>query len=155
MSLRFALPFLVALLVAALAGCATSTIESRRTERLAAYDALPPEQRSLVDQGQVRVGMGADAVYIAWGKPQQVAQAEDKDGMSEIWVYHGSTLDTYNYWTFRERTDRTGRTYLDRVLETDSQIRSYVSAEITMVNGKVTAWKTYATPTGRSVFRTQ
>jgi outer membrane protein assembly factor BamE (lipoprotein component of BamABCDE complex) len=149
-------PFLSILLAATtmfLAGCATSTVESRRTERMAAYNSLPEDQRALVDLGQVRVGMNQDAVYIAWGAPQQKTQAEDGQGLSETWVYSSSTLDTYNYWTFRERTDRQGRTYLDRVLETDSQINSYVSAEITFADGKVKSWRTFPTPPSRSGFR--
>jgi hypothetical protein len=147
------LTFLLAVSTLFLAGCASSTVESRRTERMAAYNSLPEDQRALVDQGQVRVGMNQDAVYIAWGMPQQKTQAEDGLGLSETWVYNSSTLDTYNYWTFRERTDPRGRTYLDRVLETDSQINSYVSAEITYSNGKVKSWRTFPTPPSRSGFR--
>src|SRR5262245_3355725 len=48
------------------AGCTTSTIESRKKERLAIYTALPPDQKQLVDHGQIKVGMGPDAIYIAW-----------------------------------------------------------------------------------------
>jgi hypothetical protein len=144
---------LLTVTVLAFAGCASSTVESRRAERMAAYSALPADQRALVDQGQVRVGMDQDAVYIAWGLPQQKTQAENAQGLSETWVYNSSTLDTYNYWTFRERTDRNGRTYLDRVMETDSQINSYVSAEITFADGKVKSWRTFPTPPSRSGFR--
>ena len=147
------LPILAVLSALFAAGCASSTVESRRTERMAAYSALPADQRALVDQGQVRVGMNQDAVYIAWGAPQQKTQSEDGGGLSETWVYHGSTLDTYNYWTFRERTDRQGRVYLDRVMETDRQIHSYVSAEITFTDGQVKSWRTYPTPPSRSGFR--
>src|SRR2546422_7798138 len=35
-----------------LAGCATSTVESRRKEKLAAYNALSPEEKELVDKGR-------------------------------------------------------------------------------------------------------
>ena len=49
-----------------LAGCATSTIESRKKERAATYGALPLEQKEFVDKGQIKVGMSQDAVYIAW-----------------------------------------------------------------------------------------
>jgi hypothetical protein len=149
-------PFLTILLAATtlfLAGCASSTVESRRIEKTAAYNSLPADQRALVDQGQVRVGMNQDAVYIAWGMPQQKTQAEDGKGLSETWVFNSSTLDTYNYWTFRERTDPKGRSYLDRVMESDSQINSYVSAEITFSDGVVKAWRTFPTPPSRSGFR--
>jgi hypothetical protein len=49
-----------------LSGCA-STIQDRRNERLAAYSQLPAETQTLVDTGQIKVGMPKDAVYIAWG----------------------------------------------------------------------------------------
>jgi hypothetical protein len=138
----------IALVVAAvLAGCASSTIESRRKDRPAAYSALSAEQRALVDQGQVRVGMSQDAVYIAWGEPKQKTQAEGAEGLTEMWIYHDSTLDNHRYWAFRERTDsKTGRVYLDRTLENDFQIREYVSAEITFANGVVKNWRTRPMP---------
>src|SRR6266704_2114952 len=59
----------VVVLIAALTlcGCATSTIQTRKQERSAAYAELPAETRSLVDQGKIKVGMSLEAVYIAWG----------------------------------------------------------------------------------------
>ncbi|MGH7953863.1 MAG: hypothetical protein ACREFE_18350, partial [Limisphaerales bacterium] len=48
-----------------LAGCVTtSTIESRKKEHAAAYTALSPEFKTLVDQGRISVGMTTDAVEI-------------------------------------------------------------------------------------------
>ena len=40
-----------------LAGCATSTVESRKQERSSAYAALSSEDKAMVDSGQIRVGM--------------------------------------------------------------------------------------------------
>ena len=53
--MRTSLWLLVASLL--LTGCATSTIESRRRERFAAYSTLSPEHRLVVDAGQIKVGM--------------------------------------------------------------------------------------------------
>lgn len=64
---------LLALLICT--GCATSTIQTRKQERHGIYSALPPEERNLVDQGRINVGMSKDAVYIAWGKPSEILQA--------------------------------------------------------------------------------
>ena len=52
-----------------LAGCATSTVETRKKERASAYAGLPAEQKTFVDQGKIQIGMTADAVYLAWGAP--------------------------------------------------------------------------------------
>ena len=55
-------------------GCATSTVESRKKERPAAYNALSAEDRELVDKGQIKTGMSQDGVYIAGG-PQAIYTA--------------------------------------------------------------------------------
>ena len=141
--------FLALASVLVLAGCATSTIEKRRVERQPAYQALAPEQRTLVDQGQIRAGMNQDAVYIAWGKPAQKLQSEGADGLTETWLYSGSTLDDYRYWTFREYRERDGSTRLERVLESDYQIRDFISAEIVFTNAVVKSWRTLPAPPSR------
>src|SRR5688572_25595450 len=82
-------------------GCATSTIEKRREERSSTYTALTDEQRALVDQGQIKVGMTADAVYIAWGKPTQIITSQTSEGKTlTTWVYHGTTWQEHRYWSY-------------------------------------------------------
>ena len=93
--------FLLALAGVLLAGCATSTVESRKKERYNAYTELSAEQRSAVDAGQIKVGMPKDAVYMAWGKPHQVLASESSAGKQEVWIYMGSYLHSYTYWGFR------------------------------------------------------
>lgn len=119
-----------------LPGCATSTIESRQRERAEGYAALSPEFKSLVTSGQIRRGMTPDAVYIAWGKPAQILQREDAQGAITIWLYHGGWLEETRYWTYSSRTPIN-----------DYQPRTYVSAEITFVNGVVASWQTLPKPT--------
>mgnify|MGYP001003726658 CR=1 FL=1 len=119
-----------------LTGCATSsTVISRKQERAAAYSALAPEIRALVDQGQIRRGMSEDAVYIAWGKPSQVLQQEDQRGAVTTWLYHGSYLEETRYWPYRAR-----------VPANDYDIRSYISAEVVFQNGAVSNWRTLPKP---------
>ena len=68
--LKFTLMILLA--VALLTGCATTTtVQSRKQERMAAYQALTPDLRDAVDKGQLKYGLSKDAVYIAWGQPNQ------------------------------------------------------------------------------------
>src|SRR3954471_15818548 len=133
-----------------LAGCATkSTVQTRKLERAGAYEALPADQKAMVDAGQIRVGMSADAVYIAWGKPAEILESEDpQQGHLVFWRYYGSTLQENRYWAYREvnRGPR-GGIYLERYLTSDYSPRDYVRSEIVLKDGKVISWRTLPRPT--------
>ena len=137
------------LLATFLCGCAT-TIEDRRKERLAAYSALPSETQALVDQGKIKVGMPKDAVYIAWGKPDQIVQSESDQGHSETWLYHGSTLRPYHYWSYGFHgyaPYRHGHYYSPiPYLETDWYPQYYVSSEVQFENDRVKHWRSLPSP---------
>ena len=141
--MKHSLFFLACLLIAT--GCATSTVESRKKERLPSYNALPPDQKQLVDQGQIKVGMSPDAVYIAWGPPSEILESENEQGHWTTWVYHGQVMEESRYWTYRE-VARDGTTFLERHLESDYFPRSYVRAEINFQNGIVKSWRTLPAP---------
>ena len=131
-----------------LTGCATSTIDSRRAERPAAYADLAPPEKALVDQGNIKVGMSADAVYIAWGEPSEVLESEDASGRITTWRYYGTWMQEDRYWAYRE-TSRDGSPdlYLERYLISDYNPRDYVRAEINFQNGNVVSWRTLPRPT--------
>lgn len=129
--------FSVLLPMVLFAGCATrNTIQSREQEHPAAYAALSPEIKDLVNQGQIKVGMTTNAVYMAWGPPAQVLQSGNQAGESTTWVYIGNFLEQTRYWA--------GRRY--PYLYYDYQPRAYVRAEIIFVNGVVQAWHTLPQP---------
>ena len=128
-----------------LAGCATSTIESRRQERLTAYQGLPPELKTLVDKGQIKVGMSQDAVYIAWGPPSDVLQSETAEGALTTWHFHSAWMQETRFWTYREVT-KENTTFLERYLERDYNPRDYMKAEITFADGEVKQWRTLPRP---------
>jgi hypothetical protein len=128
-----------------LTACSTSTIETRRTEKMSSYQALSPEMRSLVDRGQIKVGMPADAIYISWGSPSEVLQSEDASGPKTIWLYHGSYMEEYRYWNYREVQLKDG-VFLERYLDRDYNPRSFVSAEIIFENGIVQRWRMLPRP---------
>ncbi|MBI1177143.1 hypothetical protein GC207_06850 [bacterium] len=135
------------------AGCATKpTVESRRQERPAAYQALSPDQKKLVDDGQIKVGMNEDAVYIAWGKPAQVLQSEDTSGHVTTWLYQGTTTDEYVGWRYVELAGPNGPRFARR-LDRDFNTRDYVSAELVFRDGKLQSWRTLAKPPGNTYFR--
>ncbi|MEY2428401.1 MAG: hypothetical protein QOJ40_1286 [Verrucomicrobiota bacterium] len=127
-------PFLPWLLTGVLlAGCATSTVETRRSERAASYAGLPPDSKVMVDQGRIKVGMPMDAVYIAWGPPAQVLQSESEGGAATVWLYEGGFMEENRYWSRRH-------------LEHDYQPRTYVRAQVVFVNGRVKEWHTLPQP---------
>lgn len=141
--MRFLLTLVCAVL---LAGCATqSTVTQRRTERAASYQSLSPEFRALVDQGQIRVGMSPDAVYIAWGSPAEVIQREDAEGLQAVWLYEGGWMQETRYWAYRQVG--TGNDLaLERYLVNDYQPRTYIRAQLTFVGGALKEWSTRAAP---------
>jgi hypothetical protein len=138
------LPLLAGLL---LAGCATptKTAEQRKVERAEAYAALNPEMRTLVDRGQIKVGMPMDAVYIAWGEPAEVLQSENERGAVTTWLYHGGFMQETRYWSYRQMGAGDGL-YLERYLINDYQPRTYIRARLTFVDGKLKEWNTQPRP---------
>jgi hypothetical protein len=70
------------------AGCQSSGIEARRKANSAAYAALSPAERVLVDRGQLSKGMNTNAVLIAWGKPNDVDILRTPNGPYLIWNYY-------------------------------------------------------------------
>jgi hypothetical protein len=128
-----------------LAGCATSTIESRKQELPAAYAALSSELKQAVDQGQIKVGMNPDAVYLAWGAPAEILTSETESGLATTWLYYGTVMQETRYWTYRE-VSHNGTLFLERYLERDYNPRDYVRAEIVFVNGMVKSWRTLPRP---------
>jgi hypothetical protein len=143
----FVRSWISAAFVLLLAGCAaTSTIESRRAERMSSYHNLAEEERALVDQGQVKVGMTSDAVYIAWGPPSEVLESEDANGRITSWRYYGSWMQENRYWAYRETRRGHSDLYLERYLVSDYQPRDYVRAEINFHQGRVLNWRTLPQP---------
>jgi hypothetical protein len=142
------LPLLLTAGLIVVVGCATatSTLETRKTERAAQYAALSAEHRTLVDQGQIKAGMSEDAVFIAWGQPAQVLRAGDAAGETVTWLYHGQSSDDYLYWRFHPVVRPDGSTYLTRNLERDVNVREYVSAELNFRNGRLENWRALPKP---------
>ena len=125
-----------------LTGCASNKFEKRRAEKISAYNALSPEFKTLVDQGQIKVGMPEDAVYIAWGPPAEILRSENEQGAITRWLYTGSYLQEYRYWTGSR-----GRGFPSSRLDYDYIPRDYVSAQVVFSNGVVKSWTMEPRPT--------
>ena len=66
-------------------GCATT--QTRISQHPEMYQRLSPRDQALVSQGQIRQGMTMDAVWLAWGKPDQTIPDNVGDRPTESWIY--------------------------------------------------------------------
>jgi hypothetical protein len=95
-SLSWALLACVAASALFLSGC--STVSSRINENRADFDRLSPADRALVSEGKIRGGMSQEAVYIAWGRPEQKAVGAMRNVPTETWLYVITTaVPPYGY----------------------------------------------------------
>src|SRR5262249_32688484 len=66
-------------------GCATTQSGVSNNPQL--YPRLSATAQALVNQGQIRRGMTVDAVWLAWGIPEQKIPGDMHGGAGETWVY--------------------------------------------------------------------
>ena len=83
--LFFALIFGITAAALILVGCATT--QSRISQHPEMYQHLSARDQALVSQGQIRAGMTMDAVWLAWGTPEQKLPGNMRDRPIETWVY--------------------------------------------------------------------
>ena len=76
-----------------LGGCETT--QDRIAQRPEAYNALSARDRDLVQRGQIREGMSRDAVYIAWGAPNQRGPGRHRGSSTESWIYFNTAAGDY------------------------------------------------------------
>lgn len=90
----WALPMGIAAGAFLLFGC--STTESRISEHRDLYASLPARDQQLVAQGRIAPGMSQNAVWLAWGSPEQKVAGFARGHSTESWVYYNYT-DAYPY----------------------------------------------------------
>ena len=66
-------------------GCATT--EARISQNPEMYQRLSSTDQALVTQGQIRRGMTTDAVWLAWGNPDQKIPDNMRGRPTETWIY--------------------------------------------------------------------
>lgn len=148
---------MILLLAAVVSGCATakSTVESRKAERASAYAALKPEERALIDQGHIKIGLPEDAVYIAWGQPSQVQNSESAAGTVTTWIYTGTGYQEHRYWNHNRYgygyySGRHGYRYGHAMplptLDYEYIPYRYTAAEVIFEKGLVKSWKHVSPP---------
>ena len=125
------------MLVAACA-CSTSRVETRKIEKADVYDALPAEAKTLVDQGRIRKGMPAGAVYIALGRPSRIIRETGPGGLSATrWIYYGFSEEEPEYFS-----DNHGLSPSEIGGGRMTYVRTrYVRALVTLVDDQVLSWR--------------
>ena len=79
--------FLVAATATTLLVSGCSTVESRIADHPDIYHSLSARQQQLVANGQIAPGMPREAVYLAWGSPDQKVEGAMRRQMTETWIY--------------------------------------------------------------------
>jgi hypothetical protein len=119
-----------------LAGCVTSTLNTRKQERAVAYAALSREHKVAVDTGRILFGMDTNAAYIAWGSPSAI----EANGTAQTWFYYGSEQQQHKTTTVRTATGALS-TPAGSMEETSvSYPHHVIQARITFENGLVKEW---------------
>jgi hypothetical protein len=77
----------VSLVTAASLTSCTSPIERRIVSNPQLFDKLSSSDRSLVSRGEIREGMSKDAVFLALGRPDNVAEGRERGARIERWTY--------------------------------------------------------------------
>jgi hypothetical protein len=72
-----------------------STTETRISKHPEIYQSLSPRDQAMVSQGQIRAGMSLNAVWLAWGSPDQKIVGNMRGRPTETWIYVNYT--TYPY----------------------------------------------------------
>ncbi len=82
------LPVLAAVFL--LAGCSTTqVIQKRIAKHPELFEQLGENHRLLVQEGRIAEGMNKNAVFLAWGPPEHVAQGSREGRSVETWTYGG------------------------------------------------------------------
>jgi len=84
-----ALPVVVALL---LAGCETAALSTRIEEKAELFARLTPEQQRDIRAGVIEVGYTTDMVYMALGRPGNIAAKDTPEGPVAMWTYRNFHL---------------------------------------------------------------
>jgi hypothetical protein len=78
-----------------LPGC--STTETRISDHPEIFQTLSPRDQELVKVGKIREGMSQNAVWVAWGTPDQKATGVANGRPVETWIYNEYTCANAPY----------------------------------------------------------
>jgi hypothetical protein len=82
-------------------GCASSSIARRKAERAGAYATWSPEIQALVSRGKLAAGMDTNAVFVAWGQPDEAETFKDlPEGPELRWRYSRDKIEDRPRYVF-------------------------------------------------------
>lgn len=80
--------FFALLTVFSVSCASTASLREKRVEtNPQIFRSLSAEDQALVSQGKLRDGMSKEAVFLAWGRPDDIRQGSKKGVPYETWVY--------------------------------------------------------------------
>ncbi len=120
-------------------GCSTDNIDARKQEKWLQYSALSYEVRNLIEQRTICQGMNSDAVYIAFGEPDEEFNDQELKGTFR-WVY-GEALSAKKPKMFFKEYKKGDRVYLQRCNKKEKNQNIYSRAEIIFSRDRVFQWQ--------------
>jgi hypothetical protein len=85
------LPYLLSAVLLGLAGCASSTVDSRIAQRRDLFESYPFDVREKIAAGRVDIGFTPDMVAMALGAPSRRVERRSMNEQSEVWYYTRSS----------------------------------------------------------------
>ncbi len=134
-------------IIAALLFCsACSTVSTRVKERPEAFAKLSPDDQTLVQLGKIENGFSTDAVYLAWGKADKIAQTAMNGKPSETWTYIGYRQETIPHYEVIPQAVAPGVFVPNTIYSPIYVSHPYTRRWVTFQNGKVVAWRVVQLP---------
>ncbi len=90
--------------------------------------------------------MNTDAVYIAWGNPNDITTDFDESGTTTYWLYNSYVLDTHWVRSYKTEQLRDGSTVESPDWDIKLSPRNYVRFRLTFKEGTLTGWHEYPRP---------
>ncbi|MGC8830171.1 MAG: hypothetical protein ACP5TE_10385 [Verrucomicrobiia bacterium] len=131
---------IVAALLSLLSGGCSSlndNIDSRKHDKWLQYGSMSWDTRALIEQKIISTGMSADAVFIAFGEPDEKF-AEQTVPEGSRWGY-GEYMGGKKPKIFFKEFERGGRIYLQKCTKKEKNVYSRV--EIIFSRDKVLRWE--------------
>jgi len=122
-------------------GCSTDNIDERKQEKWLQYASLPYDVRSLVDQRTICQGMTSDAVYIAFGEPNENFADLDSKGTYR-WIY-GEPISAKKPKVFFKEFRKGDKSYLQKCKKDEKDQNIYSRAEIVFSRDRVIQWQLF------------
>lgn len=135
---------LLAVVASLLCASCTAPVVKRIERNPEIFNALSARHKDLVQQGRIEEGMTKKAVFLAWGRPDQVSQGSKSGKTYEKWGYAGyqPSYTTAMGFGYSSRFYHGGCNVYDRAFFYEPMVTylPYEAARVEFTGGIVTAW---------------